>query len=297
MKRILSLFLLLIATACFAPQKTKATSNDIGNPNSKEQQNSPSQHPVAYYLSPELKKWFNALENNSPEKGKVSKAAVRVTPNFNWLIELKVNKGDENGYYFNACVTVNASDESITFGGKGLNHALARYANFLGIYKNWLRLTKSNGATYDPTEKVAEGDYVISEGYNECTDHILPEMATELFFHAVGPKATATTSLQTAKGKIKMLYYNMLINSEVITYTPDVDYPIPKPFEYIVLPALSTGLAANADYTGKSFTKNEFIAAMYEGMYEGIKQFRDENTTSKMSIILNNWTPLEVNND
>ena len=44
---------------------------------------------------------------------------------------------------------------------------------------------------------------------------------------------------------------------------------------------------------GASFTKKAFIVAMYEGMYQGIKQHIDEKGAIGPSsrIVLNNWTP------
>jgi hypothetical protein len=111
--------------------------------------------------------------------------------------------------------------------------------------------------------------------------NIAPGTRSGEIYHAVLPKVSETTSLSDAQSKVKTLYYNILKRASQHT-------------GYLVLPAISTAVFSAADYTKLSFTKNQFIAAMYEGMYQGIKQYIDEPPGSSLGtccIILNNWEP------
>lgn len=200
-----------------------------------------------------LKEWFKNL-SKTPQPGKVSKQLVLVQSDRAWLKQLGLT-GNEN-------VLVNASNESISFGGGGLNGALTNYASKVEGQKAWENLVLPDGSSVTPGKQIAAGEYALSD------------ISFGRIFHAVGPVASATKTLQEAENKVTALYYNMLCRA----HNDGV--------ECIVLPAISTAIFAGA---GPGFTKAEFIRAMYRAMKQGIDKFEKEHPGYRMSITLNNW--------
>lgn len=200
-------------------------------------------------LSEAFKKWFQGLSTTS-EAGKVSLAAVKVTSDKSWLAPLGL-EGQANS------VMVNTSNESFSFGGGGLNGALCVYVRSQESQKAWKNLVK-------PDQPAGAGQYAISDA------------RFGKIYHAIGPRARTTNSLQEAQDTVKTLYDNMLCRAH-----QDM-------VERIVLPAIATDIFAGQ---GTGFTKAQFIAAMYEGMYLGIQQFLGQYPNHAMRILLNNWQP------
>ena len=97
------------------PSSIKASEIIIKSHSSKS---TPSPSPAVASQSEDFKAWFGSL-GATAEPGKISKANIKIgAPN--WL----------DGFNFtdNKSVVVNASNESISFGGGGLNGALHKYA-------------------------------------------------------------------------------------------------------------------------------------------------------------------------
>jgi O-acetyl-ADP-ribose deacetylase (regulator of RNase III) len=243
--------------------------------------------PIKEYLSNEFKQWFQNPGST------VSKATVRIVPNVSLYEQFG---GSDN----KRIIVVNASNEHISFGGGGLNGALSNHVNTHYCHKKWvgLRLPSTLPGTWDsgsldisiePGWRAKVGEYVISDvgpllDHNEMTPMMVnPSLKIGEIYHAIGPRASETIALSTAQDQVKTLYYNILKRA-----THHVGY--------LVLPAISTEIFADTDYSKRSFTKNEFIATMYEGMYQGIQEYQCDTPASlrrTCHVILNNWEPLQ----
>ncbi|HAN49748.1 MAG TPA: hypothetical protein DCQ08_01865 [Amoebophilaceae bacterium] len=237
---------------------------------------------IGEYLSPEFKQWFQNL-GHAPVYNQVSKATVKIVPNMSWYAQLGIKT---------LWIVVNASNEDISFGGGGLNGVFRDHVDIQYGHDKWwgLRLPDDdyiNSTPVVPGQQVPAGGYAISDVgrlINENGITIVND-ATKRgeIYHAVGPRASETTSLSTAQDKVKTLYYHICKRAAHHT-------------GHLVLPAISTDVFAAADYTKLSFTKNQFMAAMYEGMYQGIQQYKTETPGPHQGtccIILNNWEPLQ----
>lgn len=213
------------------------------------------QPPVAAVPSEAFKTWFRGL-STTPQQGVVSKTAVKIKAP-SWLGGLKLPGGKKS-------VVVNASNEGTTFGGGGLNGALHAYVTTVERQTAWKNLRLPDKTTMTAGQQVPAGAYAISDtNFGEI-------------YHAVGPRARDTTDLKEAQGKVQTLYYTMLVKAQQDAMT------------HIVLPAISTAIFAGA---GPGFTQAQFIAAMYEGMYQGIQEFVTKNSAPTLHIILNGWKP------
>jgi O-acetyl-ADP-ribose deacetylase (regulator of RNase III) len=240
------------------------------------------EYTIEAYLSPEFKQWFRNL-GYVPVHNHVSKATVEIVSNTSWYTRLGIKA---------LWIVVNASNETISFGGGGLNGALSNHVKTQYGHDKWqgLRLPHDdyiNSCPVVPGQQVPAGGYAISDVGILCTHSgvAIVDAASKVgeIYHAVGPRASEVTSLSDAQDQVKALYYNILKRASHHT-------------AYLVLPAISTAIFATADYTKRSFTKNQFMAAMYEGMYQGIKQYQDALPSPLQQaccIILNNWEPLK----
>jgi len=175
-------------------------------------------------------------------------------------------------------VLVNASNSGISFGGAGLNGGITSYAvseGAGGAYtdvgrgktKDWLNLVLPKSGCN--ANAICAGEFAISDfKYGKI-------------YHACGPIGCTTDNINILKSnqqKVTDLYYNMLKES--------YENGIKK----IVLGAVSVSTFANY---GADYTKDEFIAAMFNAIYEGIKKFTDTFSTHGMVIICNSWVELK----
>lgn len=269
--------LLAIMTHCSCDNKPYDTGSDI--PLQQEL-------PIKEYLSAEFRQWFQNPGST------VSRAAVSIVPNVSLYEQFGIS--DDK-----SIIVVNASNERISFGGGGLNGALSNHVSTYYDHGKWigLRLPSTLPSTRGsisrdipmiPGQQAKVGEYAISDAgplfdNNEMKTVIVnPSLKIGEIYHAIGPRASATIVLSTAQDQVKTLYYNILKRA---THHAD----------HLVLPAISTEIFADADYSKKSFTKNAFIAAMYEGMHQGIQAYQRNTPTSPRKtchITLNNWDPL-----
>ena len=180
-------------------------------------------------------------------------ANVKVATSDKWLHLLGITDN---------AVVVNASNEKISFSGTNLNGALIAYAKNKG-QTDWEELQLPGGSAFSVRGRdVKAGEFATST------------IDFGKIYHAVGPRASQTSSLEEARITVQKLYGNMLekANKENVAV--------------IVLPAISTGIFATG---GKGFTQEKFIEAIYQGMCEGIQAFKNAHPGHSLKIILNNW--------
>jgi hypothetical protein len=126
-----------------------------------------------------------------------------------------------------------------------------------------------------PGQKVHVGVYAISDVGRRWNIIVNSRFRRGEIYHAVGSKASEIASLSGAKDQIK-LYCHICKSAAHDT-------------GYLVFPAISTAIFADTDYSALHFTKNQFIATMYAGMYLGIFKYQCDPAQRTCCIILNNW--------
>ena len=186
--------------------------------------------------------------------GPVYKAKVRIQQDKLWLTNLGID------LHVKQAVVVNASNESMSYGGGGINGALQGYvAASEEQTAAWRNLALPDGSI---PKGIKAGEYAISD------------VSFGKIFHACGPRASGVSSLEEAKNQVSTLYHNMLCKAHQ------------DGMNHIVLPAISTEIFAG---DGQGFTKKEFIHAVYEGMIESIDTFQRKYPGHSLTIIVNNW--------
>jgi O-acetyl-ADP-ribose deacetylase (regulator of RNase III) len=186
-----------------------------------------------------------------------------------WLS--KVGIKDKN---IRESVVVNAANDHIASPGGGIDGALGKWAEINGTTP-W---TKPVAILGQPSA-VTLPDGSKAPSTLEAGKFALFPVSFGDIYLAVGPIASGVKTLEKTKTLVADLYYNILTKAQQ------------DGRKNVVLCAISTAIFAGAGQeteTGVSFTKEQFIDSVYEGMYEGIKRFQSQNT-SKLSIVLNNW--------
>ena len=187
----------------------------------------------------------------------VWQAAIQVDAENGWLTALGIPINNKKS------VVVNAANGSLG-GGGGLDGALCNWAkkNVTGFdAQAWRKGAKSPNQATVPNP-LPTGEFAIFD------------TSFGWIYLAVGPIASNMSSLEEARNKVRNLYANMLVHA----HKQHVDR--------IVLPAISTSIFAGP---GKGFSKDEFLQAVYQGMIEGIENFKAQQPGAPMKIILNNW--------
>lgn len=207
---------------------------------------------------------------NIPSAGKVSTAKQFIEAGAagnwtNWMNNpgLTLNQADK-------VVLVNASNSGISFGGSTINGAITSFVTNVYGQTSWHNLELPNG-TKNPTT-IKPGEYAISNAGNWRIYHACGVSAGDIGKGRI-------ESIEKAQEIMAIMIFNMLTKAHSMgTKT-------------IVLCAISTvafaGAGTNAD--GSSFTQDQFLKAMYIGMYNGIENFKKANPASCLSIILNSW--------
>lgn len=188
------------------------------------------------------------------KKDKVQFPAIFIGANDTWFTAL-ISGGDRN------TAMVNASNEQTTFGGGGINGAMAAYFTFKGA-NSWGQLYNPSGIAH--TGEVRPGHFVYSQ-------HAAP-IAFNFQLHAVGPQKSAyVDNFAAARDLVKDLTFDML------------EWAQAKNIDNIVIPAISTEIFAGNDENYKK--------EMYNGMADGVFKFIEKhgNETLPKIIYLNLW--------
>jgi O-acetyl-ADP-ribose deacetylase (regulator of RNase III) len=173
----------------------------------------------------------------------IDDALLNISDNDHWYGKIITNN-------MRNTAIVNASNESTTYGGGGINGALEKYFTFKG-QQSWGQLYTRHGKKHEAGTQVAAGDFVYSK-------HSEP-IAFDWQLHAVGPRrssyktARESNNFKSARILIQDLIYNIL------------EFCNKNNIENIVITAISTALFADND--------EEFKNAMYDGMSAGIIKF------------------------
>lgn len=241
-----------------------------------------STSPPSQISNPIPKKWngdqsrFDAVKKsikalpNVPSAGAISTAKqfIEAGAAANWIdwmnnTGLVVKQADK-------VVLVNASNTGISFGGSTINGAIKNFVTKVHTQTSWHDLELPDG-TKGPTS-IKPGEYAISTA------------GTWSIYHACGVSAGDIRkgnieSIEQAQEIMTTMIFNMLTKA----YSSGM--------KTIVLCAISTVAFAGAGTTadGSLFTKDQFLRAMYIGMYSGIEKFKSANTASQLSLILNGW--------
>jgi O-acetyl-ADP-ribose deacetylase (regulator of RNase III) len=200
-----------------------------------------------------------------------------------WLDTLGIVRGDDN------TMVVNSTNKPLEGGGGGIDGALI----------DWVAAQKTDQKAQIPWKcntlmAIRKGVPVLFSPRPVDSASITIVNTGEFVFIgvdrlgfitlAVGPKASEVTTLAETSKMIEDLYYQIL----KLARNPRVGC------KKIVLCAISTGHAAGdgkESNTGKSFTKEQFIRYVYNGMHAAINKFTATYPNSEVEIILNNWHP------
>ncbi len=167
-------------------------------------------------------------------------------------------------------VLVNASNTSISFNGSGINGAINNFVTNVHKQTSWQDLELPDG-TKNPTS-IKPGEYAISTAGNWKIYHACGVCASDIGLGKI-------ESVEKAQQIMTKMTYNMLERAEL------------NGIKAIVLCAISTLAFASAGVNAdeSTFTQDQFLRAMYIGMYMGIDKFKQTYPGFKLSIMLNSW--------